>query len=134
MPETQDWAAAPQTGVLMAGPQAISPSQGGTTINLGIAVAGQVIVLVGADFMVDPISAAGDPLPDKALFQILDTASGFMIAGAGISPDTPYAQVRPPFGSVRTLAGADLQVIATMSVGAGSGQCLVFVYYYLQAV
>lgn len=133
MPETQDWAAAPQTGIIPFGPQVISPSQGGTTIDLGLAVPGQAIVLVGVDFMVNPISAAGDPLPDKALLQILDSLTINMVLGCGISPESPFAQVRPPFGALKLSVGADVRAIATMTIGAGSGQCLLFVYYYLQA-
>lgn len=134
MPETADWAAAPQTGVQVTPVTTLAPS--GTvqdSASLVIGVAGTFVVIVGLDVVLQ-VGVGNQEARGVVTCQLQDSVSGLTILSVSVSPEAPWAAARPPFGSLRSQDAANLTVIAQAAAGLGQSLIQLQLYYYQQAV
>lgn len=134
MPETADWAAAPQTGVSVTPVTTLAPS-GTVQASAGLVsgVAGTFLVVVGLDVTLQEGNQSQKALGPVTV-QLQDSVSGLTILSVSVSPEAPWAASRPPFGSLRSQTAANLTVIADAEYGLGESLVQVQLYYYQQAV
>lgn len=129
MPETQDWAAASVTAVQVLAVDISVPSTGVSTTP-GIASGTKVINIVGLD-VVPTFDAGNDPgLRGLVSVVITDPFNGNDLAVAAISPETPNASNRYPYGALFVTAGQSVTITAVPYSGLGSQTIRVILFYY----
>lgn len=131
MPETPDWSAPPEA-VVSVSVSTIVAAEAGGSLALGVSTAGRVIVIVGLDVHATSLDTDTTALRGMVSVAVLDSLTGLRKVGTAVSPESPAATVRPPFGSVRTSTGADLNIDTVSQAGAGNQAVAVTVYYYAE--
>src|SRR5689334_25390376 len=112
MPETQDWAAAPQTGIIASAVATLAPTFAvQQTAVLFTGIAGQRAVIVGLDVWAQT-GGISQQIQGVVQVQLQESVGLTIMTGAAVSPESPSDHVRPPFGALVAPIAAGLTAIA----------------------
>lgn len=131
MPETPDWAAAPQA-VVTALYYGIAVIPAGTSQAIGVPALGRRYVIVGLDISATVGGNSYGDIRSVVTVDLIAAISGGQILSTAISPETPFVTVRPPFGSLLAAVDENLIIRGYGIARSGTQAIAAALYVYQQ--
>lgn len=128
MPETPDWAAAPQALALTVRYNFFA-TPGGVVQSSGVAVVGRKLVLVAASIGADLTLGGVYQLRSAIHVQLQDQPAGSALTQLAISPEHPADRVTPPFGSLQALTSQEFGIVGWSTAGSGTQGYEIILHY-----